>query len=101
MKYFYRLIFGVNSAAEELQHALQTILADIPGTTNIADNIFIFAEDTKQHNETLTQVLEWCDSKGISLNLEKSRFCKDNLKYYGFMFSVKGMKPDPQKIQEI
>ena len=81
--------FGVNSAAEELQHALQTILADIPGATNIADDILIFAEDAKQRDETLTQVLEWCDSKGITLNLQKS------------MFSKKGMKSDPQKIQEI
>ena len=46
-------------------------------------------------------MLEWCNSKGISLNLEESRFCKDNLKYYDFMFSEKGMKPDTQKIQEI
>ena len=81
--------FGVNSAAEELQHALQTILADIPGATNIADDILIFAEDAKQRDETLTRVLERCDSKGITLNLQKS------------MFSKKGMKPDPQKIQEI
>ena len=89
IKRFKRLIFGVNLAAEELQHALQTILADIPGATNIADDILIFAEDAKQRDETLTRVLERCDSKGITLNLQKS------------MFSKKGMKPDPQKIQEI
>ena len=56
IKRFKRLIFGVNSAAEELQHALQTILADIPGTTNIANDIFIFAEGSKYHDETLTRV---------------------------------------------
>ena len=56
IKRFKRLIFGVNSAAEELQHALQTILADIPGTTNIANDIFIFAEGSKHHDETLTRV---------------------------------------------
>ena len=89
IKRFKRLIFGANLAAEELQHALQTILADIPGATNIADDILVFAEDAKQRDETLTRVLERCDSKGITLNLQKS------------MFSKKGMKPDPQKIQEI
>ena len=94
IKRFKRLIFGVNSAAEELQHALQTILAD-NRATNIADDILIFAEDTKQHDETLTRALERCDSKGITLNMQKRVFCKNNLKYYGFMFSEKGMKPDP------
>ena len=54
IKRFKRLIFGVNSAAEELQHALQTILADIPGTNNIADDITIFAENIKQQDKTLT-----------------------------------------------
>ena len=47
IKCFKRLIFGVNSAAEELQHALQTILADIPGATNIADDILIFTQNAK------------------------------------------------------
>ena len=47
IKRFKRLIFGVNSAAEELQHALETILADIPGASNIADDILIFAEYAK------------------------------------------------------
>ena len=100
-KTFQTLIFGVNSTAVELQHALQSKLADMPGMTNIADDILTFAEKTKQHDENLTRVLERYESKDITLNLEKSVFCKNNLKYYGFMFSKKGMKPDPEKIQEI
>ena len=101
IKRFKRLIFGVNLVAEELQHALQTILADTPEAINIANDILIFAEDVKQHDETLTQVLERCDSKGITPNLQKSVICKNNLKYYDFMFSEKVMKPDLEKIQEI
>ena len=73
----------------------------MPGMTNIADDILTFAENTKQQEENLTRVLERYESKDITLNLEKSVFCKNNLKYYGFMFSKKGMKPDPEKIQEI
>ena len=98
-----RLIFGLNSAAEELQHALQTIfrLADIPGTTNIANDILIFTENTKQDDEPLTRVSERCESKNVTLNLEKSSFYKNNLKCYGFMFSKEGIKTGPEKIQEI
>ena len=36
------LIFGVKSAPEELQNTLQTILADIDGVMNIADDILIY-----------------------------------------------------------
>ena len=59
IKCFKRPNFAVNSVAEELEHALQTI----PGKTNIADDILIFAENTKQHVEILTQVLKQCESK--------------------------------------
>ena len=78
IKRFKRLNFDVNSAAEELQHAFQTIfrLADVPGTTNITNDILIFPENTKQHNENLILVLEWCESKGITINLERSLVCK-------------------------
>ena len=78
IKRFKQLNFDVNSAAEELQHAFQTIfrLADVPGTTNITNDILIFPENTKQHNENLTLVLEWCESKGITINLERSLVCK-------------------------
>ena len=101
IKRFKRLIFGVFSAAEELQHALQTILADIPGTNNIADDIAIFAENTKKQDEKLARVLQRCDFKNINLNLQKSVFCKSRLKYYDFIFSEKVMKPHPENIQEI
>ena len=42
-KRFKRLIFGLNSASEQLQHHLQTLLADISGVINIADDILVFA----------------------------------------------------------
>ena len=57
----------------------------------------MFSENTKQYDETLKRVLERRDSKNTTLNLEKSVFCKNNLKYYGFKFSEKDMVPDPEK----
>ena len=101
IKPFIRLIFGINSAAEELQHALHTTLADIPRAINVSNNILIFGENTKQHDEILTRVLERYKSKDITLTLEKKVFYKINLKFYGFMFSKKGIKPYPEKIRQI
>ena len=57
--------FGINSAAEEMEHALQTI----PEKTNIADDILIFPVNTKQHSEIFAQLLKWCESKDITPNL--------------------------------
>ena len=53
LKRYTRLIFGANSASEELQHALRTILADIDGVLNIADDILIYAKNDAEHDEIL------------------------------------------------
>ena len=52
-------------------------------------DILIFIENTKQHDETLTRVLERFESKSITLNFWKSIFFKNNLKYYGFYLAKK------------
>lgn len=45
---------------------------------------------------------ECCDGGNPrALFLEKREFCKNNLKYYSFMFSNRGTKPDPEKKHEI
>ena len=49
IKRFKRLIFGLNNASEQLQHHLQTLLADIPGVINIADDILAFALTIAEH----------------------------------------------------
>ena len=77
------------------------LLADIRGATKITDDILIFAENTKQHYETLTRVLKQRRSNSITLKLQKNIFWKSDSEYYGFMFSKKGAKLDPEKIQQI
>ena len=68
---------------------------------NIADDILIFAKNQNEHDEIFKTVLLKCEDQVITLNLEKSVFCKSNLRYYGFNFSENGMQPDPKKVEEI
>ena len=81
IKRYTRLMFGANSASEELQHALRNVLSGINGTTNIHDDILIYAGDTIEHDKILTDVLQRLHENGLTLNLnkkpnrlEKSRF---------------------------
>jgi hypothetical protein len=101
LKRYTRLIFGANSAAEELQHALRTILADIDGSLNIADDILIYAKTDAEHDEILRKVLNRLYEKGVTLNVSKCIFCKNNLEYYGYLFSKEGMKPSTNKMDAI
>lgn len=93
VKRFKRLIFGLNSASEQLQHHLQVILTDIPGVLNIADDILIFALTISEHDEILRKVFERLSEKGLTLNLSKCIFSKESVEYFGFIFSKQGIKP--------
>ena len=97
IKRFTRLIFGENSAAEELQHAIRTLLAGIDGAINIADDILVFGENTEAHDKAFKKVLQRLAEKGLTLNLEKCLFHKESLEYFGFIFSKEGVKPSPTK----
>ena len=101
IKPFKRLTFAVNSVPEELQNNLRNILVDILGAMNIADDIIIYTPNDSMHDEILAKVLQKCEEKGITLNLAKCLFCKRSSEFYGFIFSKEGMKPNPEKVEEI
>ena len=101
IKRFKRLIFGLNSASEQLQHYLQITLADIPGAINIADDILIFAGSITEHDEILKQVFQRLQAKQLTLNLSRCTFSKEHLEYFGFIFSKAGMKHSYSKINAL
>ena len=101
IKRFKRLIFGANSASEELQNVLRVILSDIDGAMNIADDILIFAKGTKSHDAILLKVFKTLESYGVTLNLQKCLFDKENLDFYGYMFSRAGMQPSTSKVSAL
>ena len=93
-----RLNFGTSSASEIFQHTLQLSLQGINGVKNIADDIIIFGKDVKEHNENLNACLRRLKELNLTLNFEKCKFLKENLEFFGFIFSKKGKRPDPKKI---
>ena len=77
------------------------MLLDIDGVLTIADDVFIFGIDENSHDLALAKVLERCGEKGVTLNLKKCVFSKENLKFFGYIFSKDGMKPNFDKVEEI
>ena len=93
IKRFKRLIFGLNNASKQLQHHLQTLLEDISGIINIADDTLVFASTIAEHELILQRVFQRLSEKGLTLNLDKCHFSKETLEYFRFIFSKNGMKP--------
>ena len=101
IKRFKRLVLGLTSAPEELQHVLRSILAGIPGAMNMADDILVYGKSQEEHDIALKQTLEALAKKGATLNLRKCKFNKRHLEYFGYVFSEEGMRPSKSKVRAL
>ena len=95
---FKRLNYGTNSAAEIFQNILQQLLHGIDGVRNIVDDIIIFGSYHEEHNKALEECLLRLETHGLTLNMGKCKFLKQNLEFFGMIFSTEGVRPDPKKI---
>ena len=98
---FKRLNYGTNSAAEVFQHTLQQVLQGIKGVRNIADDILIFGSTYEEHNTSLEEFLQRLEANGPTLNLGKCLFLKQNLDFFGLVFSKDCVSPDPKQISAL
>lgn len=98
---YKRLSMGVNSAAETFQHTIQTLLADINGVKNVSDDIIIYGRNRTDHEAALEKTLRRLHESGLTVNKEKCRFRQQEIKFFGFVFSADGLKPDPEKVRAL
>lgn len=102
LRRYKRLNFGVNSASEIFQNAINQVISGIQGAINISDDILLFSRgDVHNHRELLKSVLERLRDKNITLNRDKCQFLKKRLEFAGHIWSTEGVQPDPKKVQAI
>ena len=74
---YKRLSFGITSAAETLQHTIQTVIADVKGAKNVSDDIIVFGKDMDEHNKKLHNLLATLNRAGLTVNASKCEFRKE------------------------
>uniref|UniRef100_A0AAQ6ADS4 ribonuclease H n=1 Tax=Amphiprion ocellaris TaxID=80972 RepID=A0AAQ6ADS4_AMPOC len=97
---FNRLPFGISPAPEHFQHRMSQMLEGYEGVVCHADDIVVFGEDVKQHNERLHKVRQTLRKEGLTLN-EKCEFSKDKILFVGHCVTAEGVSPDPNKVRAI
>lgn len=98
---FVRMPFGLKNAPSELQR-----LADFLFGPEFDDNVFCYlddliliSEDLETHFKLLLKVFQRLKEAGLTVNLKKCEFCKEELKYLGYIVDSKGLRTDPVKIE--
>ena len=96
-----RLPMGSTVAQDVFQRKLDAIFLNIPGVTDIADDMIIYGKDDQEHDEHLVNFLKVCRKNTLTLNSEKIQFRLPQVSFFGHQWSAKGLSPDPKKIAAV
>ncbi|VDI62351.1 Hypothetical predicted protein [Mytilus galloprovincialis] len=66
-----------------------------------ADDIIIYGRSQTEHDKALDATFKRLLENGLTLNLEKCEFNKDQVVFFGVTFSKEGISPDPKKVSAI
>jgi len=102
-KYKYcRLPMGIKVATDIFQNVMTELLGDLPFVRVYLDDILITTNDTyEDHLHKLDIVLNRLEQAGFRANLKKCFFAKQELEYLGFWITLKGIQPQPKKVEAI
>lgn len=95
--------FGLHAAPATFQSLLDRVIVNDFNefATAYLDDIIVFSKTFEEHLRHVQLVLERLSSANLKINVEKSTFCKDELKYLGHIIGNSGIKTDPEKVQAI
>ena len=77
------------------------MLANIPGSLNISDDVIVFGHTQAEHDEALEAVCRKFSDVNLTLHKKKCEFNKPSISFFGFVFSGQGISPDPKKVEAI
>jgi len=96
-----RLPFGISSAPEIFQREMKKVFVGLPGTVRQMDDILIYTRNQREHDDQLEQVLKKFQESEITLNVEKCKFRKTELRFLGHIIGAEGIKADPEKTMAV
>jgi len=98
---FCRMPFGLSGAPSSFQWLMDTILQGLPFVTVYLDDILVHSASETEHKEHIDIVFKSLLDAGLTLRDAKCHIGMSAVHYLGHVFSVKGMSPDPSKVQVV
>lgn len=98
---FLRLPFGISSASEVFQKALNDILEIVPGTKVYVDDILVWGSSRQEHDERLRLVLKIAGKAGLTFNPDKCVVGVDEIELLGDAISAERIRPSSALVQSM
>lgn len=100
---FNRMPFGLKNAPASFQRLMDQVLSGLQGNEVFVymDDIVVYANSLKQHEQKLRNLLERLKTAGLLLQPEKCKFLCKEISYLGHVITNEGVKPDPKKTEAV
>lgn len=101
--HFKRLAFGLSNAPATFQELVDRVFGPElePFLFKYLDDFIIVTPDFETHIHILKEIFKRLKRVGLALNKEKCIFCRDELKYLGYVVNRVGLNTDPEKVKAI
>ena len=90
--------FGLKILQDVFEMQMDQITNRFPGIIAIHNDICVYGKDTTEHDTNLLKLMETSQEQGLVFNCS---ICHPQISFYGTIFTVQGMKPDPAKVQAL
>ena len=90
------LVMGVSSASSECHERIRRIVEGLEGIQQIKDDIVVHGKG-EEHDKRLKALLERLQQYNITLRREKCEFGVDRVKWFGYIYSERGMEVDAER----
>lgn len=95
--------FGLCNAAQTMSELMNKVIP-----AKLRDKVFIYLDELlvvsatfEEHFQVLSKVAACLRSSGLTINLEKSKFCHSEIRYLGYIIGNGQLKTDPTKVEAI
>lgn len=101
--HFVRMPFGLHGASSRMMRLMDKIFGpEFEGKVfYYLDDIIIISTSFEEHMSLLRKVRQKLSDAGLTINMDKSVFCRDSLKFLGFVVDNQGLRTDPDKVKAI
>lgn len=98
---YLRMPFGLRNSSQTFQRFLDSITRDLPFIFVYIDDILIASKSESEHREHLEQLFQRLSDNGLTINMAKCQFVKEDLNFLGHRVTISGFEPLPEKVNDL